>query len=211
MLYTVLDFETTGLDYLTEQVTEIGAIKIDEKGNEVARLHTMVQLTEGKKIPEKVTELTGIKKEDTYNGIPENTALNMLKDFIGSSVVVAQNAPFDLAFLAGSVEPELFICTRALATIDSPFESASLKYVTKRLGVELEGHHRAMNDVEATVQVFLILKDKLEKKGYPITNVVIKEAERPLRFTPLSAIVLDKDKVIEVVEAKEEAEKEGEE
>ena len=33
--YLVLDFETTGLDYKTEQVIEVGAIKYDEELEEL--------------------------------------------------------------------------------------------------------------------------------------------------------------------------------
>lgn len=46
--YVVLDLETTGLDYKSEQITEIGAIKIDEGFNEIDRFHTMVALEEGR-------------------------------------------------------------------------------------------------------------------------------------------------------------------
>src|SRR5699024_10924435 len=114
MGYTVLDFETTGLDYLTEQIIEIGAIKLDNEFNEVGRLHTMVKLTEGKVLKPFVTYLTGITEQDTQQGVSEVDALTMLKLFIGDSVVVAQHAPFDLSFLAKAIEPEFFIDARSL-------------------------------------------------------------------------------------------------
>src|SRR4051794_32984475 len=111
-MYTFLDFETTGLDYLNEQVIEIGAIKLNGDYEEIGRLHTMVQLTEGRELSQFITDLTGIKEEDTYFGVSEVSGLMMLKEFIGNTIVVAQHASFDLSFLSKAFEPDKFICTR---------------------------------------------------------------------------------------------------
>jgi DNA polymerase III subunit epsilon len=192
LAYVVLDFETTGLDYLTEQVIEIGAIKLDKDFNEIGTLHTMVRLTEGNVITPFITELTGIKAEDTYEGLSEATALNMLKDFIGSSVVVAQHAPFDLSFLAKAVEPEYFIDTRSLSRLLNPDEKAGLKDLCKRYGVELE-HHRSISDVKATIEVFQILMKEAQETGTPFLNIVVMSPDRPLNFVPLSATVISLD------------------
>lgn len=189
MAYVVLDFETTGLDYLTEQVIEIGAIKLDREYKEIGRLHTMVKLTEGRTISPFITELTGIKEEDTYEGLSEVTALNMLKDFIGNSVVVAQHAPFDLSFLAKAVEPEYFIDTRSLSRLINPDEPAGLKDLCERYGIELE-HHRSISDVKATIEVFKILMKEAQEKGRPFLNTIVVAPDRPLKFVPLSAVVI---------------------
>lgn len=190
MAYTVLDFETTGLDYLTEQVIEIGAIKLDVNFNEIGRLHTMVRLTEGRELKPFITELTGITKQDTYNGVSEVVGLNMLKDFIGESVVVAQHAPFDLSFLAKAFEPETFIDTRSLSRLLHPDEKAGLKDLCERYNIELN-HHRSISDVEATIEVLKILLDEAQEQGKPVYNVIVVAPDRPLNFTPLSAVVID--------------------
>lgn len=192
MAYVILDIETTGLDYKTDQVIEIGAIKLDTEFNEVGTLHTMVRLSEGQTISPFITELTGIKEEDTYNGLTEVVALNMLKDFIGSSVVVAQHAPFDLAFLAKAVEPEYFIDTRSLSRILHPDEKAGLKDLCERYGIQLK-HHRAMADVKATIEVFKCLLDEAREQGRPFLNIVVATPERPINFVPLSATVISLD------------------
>ena len=186
--YVVLDLETTGLDYKTEQITEIGAIKIDENFNEIDRFHTMVSLEEGRELPEFITKLTGITAEDLIGQPTEGAALADLAEFIGDSIVVAQNAPFDLSFISrGGIEPKLFVCTRALVRYVEPELSASLKDVTARNGISLEGHHRALNDVEATIEVF---KRYVEHASYyRIINRVLDEPSRPLRFVPRDAKV----------------------
>ncbi|MNW58447.1 hypothetical protein D3C74_363140 [compost metagenome] len=58
-----------------------------------------------------------------------------------------------------------------------------------RYGIALNGHHRAMNDVEATLQLYAILREKAEINGISYRNVVVDSAERPLTYTPPGAIV----------------------
>ncbi|MEI2356091.1 3'-5' exonuclease [Mesobacillus zeae] len=186
--YVVLDLETTGLDYTKEQITEIGAIKIDSEFNEIKRFHTMVALAPGKEIPEFITKLTGITAEHLEGAPTEQCSLELLEEFIGDSVVVAQNAPFDLSFISrGGIEPKSFICTRALARFVEPELSASLKDVAARNGIQLNGHHRALNDVEATIKVLKLYTKKAERCCYQ--NTVIDEPSRPLKFTPKNAII----------------------
>ena len=199
-MYTFLDFETTGLDYLNEQVIEIGAIKLNGDYEEIGRLHTMVQLTEGRELSQFITDLTGIKEEDTYFGVSEVSGLMILKEFIGNTIVVAQHASFDLSFLSKAFEPDKFICTRTMSQLLNPYESASLKALTARYGVNLEGHHRSMNDVEATIEVFKIMKEEMDGKGLPVMNALMQSTERPLNFIPLSAIVINKDNYIKQLE-----------
>ncbi|MED3230355.1 DNA polymerase III subunit epsilon [Bacillus velezensis] len=186
--YVVLDLETTGLDYQSEQITEIGAIKIDERFNEIDRFHTMVALEEGRELPEFITKLTGITAADLEGAPTEAEALEKLNEFIGDSIVVAQNAPFDLSFISrGGIEPERFYCTRAMARFVEPELSASLKDVANRNGISLEGHHRALNDVEATIKVFRIYLPHVGRHAFE--NIVQDSADRPLKFKPKNAIV----------------------
>ncbi|MEK4789462.1 3'-5' exonuclease [Bacillus sp. FSL K6-2971] len=193
--YVVLDLETTGLDHKKDQIIEIGAIKIRLGGRvrefeEVSRFHTMVALEEGRDLPEFITNLTGITEEDLEDAPEEWDALDDLKNFIGDAVVVAQNAPFDLSFISrGDIEPERFYCTRAMARFVEPELSASLKDVTKRNGISLDGHHRALNDVEATIEVFRRYLPQVSGEYNDFMNVVMEAPDRPLKFVPKHAMV----------------------
>lgn len=208
MAYTFLDFETTGLDYLTEQVIEIGAIKTDSSFNEIGRLHTMVKLVEGRELTAFIQELTGIKPEDTYTGVSESVGLNMVKDFIGDSIVVCQYASFDLSFLSSAIEPEYFMCTRTMSQLVNPHEKAGLKDLCERYNVELN-HHRAISDVEATIEVFKVLYPLCLEKRLPTLNVLMQTEERPLKYIPLEAVVIGKEAFLknrEEAEAEKDAE-----
>lgn len=193
-VYTVIDFETTGLDYKTEQVIEIAALKVNEDFEEIGRFSTFVRLE--KELPSFITELTNITENDLVHGLQELSALYLLKGFIDDSTVVAQNAPFDLSFLCGDLykEPKYFVCTRAMTKLNEPNESPSLKPTCERHGIQLEGHHRAMNDVKATLEIFKIMKEKSERNGISYLNTVIDTPKRPLTFIPKNSKVIKLEK-----------------
>lgn len=186
--YTVIDIETTGLDHETDHITEIAAIRTDGT-REIGRFQTFVSMPNGVEIPPEVSKLTGIKTEDLDGAPTEWDALLALEAFAYGTTLVAHNAPFDLAFISRVFTTDRFVCTRALSKLIEPQESASLIDVCARYGVELNGHHRAMNDVEATVKVLDKLREIAEINGISYRNVVIDSDERPLKYTPSGAIV----------------------
>lgn len=193
-IFTVLDIETTGLDPTTDHITEIAAIRTDGV-REYGRFQTFVALPAGAEVPKPIIELTGIRTEDLDGAMPLIHALPAFYHFAAGTTWVAHNAPFDFAFIANAfiakmyLNSERFVCTRALAKLVEPEESASLAAVCERHGINLNGHHRAMNDVEATVKVFAKLRETAEINGISYRNVVIDSEERPLSFIPHNAIV----------------------
>ncbi|MNC24483.1 DNA polymerase III PolC-type [compost metagenome] len=192
-IVTVIDAETTGLDHTTDHITEIAAIRAevsaDGKIREIGRFQTFVALSGNAEIPEFITELTGISADDLRGAPSLYRAYHSLMYFAHKSTIVAHNASFDLAFLGFPSLTQGFVCTRALSRLVDPDESAKLADVCVRYNVPLNGHHRAMNDVEATLQVYAKLRDKAEDAGITYRNVVIDSEERPLKYTPPGAIV----------------------
>ncbi|MDQ0976631.1 DNA polymerase-3 subunit epsilon [Neobacillus niacini] len=188
-MYIVFDFETTGLDYKTEQVIEIAGAKLDENLNPIGTYNTMVALNEGRTLPQFIRQLTGISAEDLKDGKPEDVAMQELKEFIGDDIVIAQFASFDLSYLSKVLLPERFICTRSMARMLRPTEYASLKNLIKIYGIDNLDPHRAYADVEATIEVFKAQKKECDEQGIEYMNVLIDSNERPLSYVPDNAIV----------------------
>lgn len=193
--YVFIDFETTGLDAKTEQVIEIGAIKIGADGS-YSDFHTFVKLDEGRVLSDFIKNYTGITEDDLANGVSEEKALRALWDFIYTGnnglepVVVAHHAPFDFSFLAKyRLYPREFICTRVLAKQAEPNEKAGLADVTKRHNIPLVGHHRALNDVAPLIEILKKLVPIAESNGKLYRNYIINDVERPLSFIPAYATV----------------------
>ncbi|WP_342439297.1 3'-5' exonuclease [Paenibacillus sp. FSL L8-0436] len=200
-IITVIDVETTGLDHTADHITEIAAIRAEVSADgsggfkirEIGRFQTYVALPDGVVIPPEITELTRISADDLHGAPTLERALTALWYFARHSYIIAHNAPFDLAFVIRIFSTigysGEFVCTRALSRLVDPEESARLADVCARYGVPLNGHHRAMNDVDATLHVYAILREKAEINGITYRNVVIDSEERPLKYVPPGAIV----------------------
>ena len=156
--YVVVDLEMTGLSAKNDQIIEIGAIKIKEN-QVVETFETMVDPK--RKIPARVTELTGITDDMVSGAMDRDTAIKGLLDFIGDSILVGQNILFDYSFLkqwaVNHKRPlELKGCdTLKLARVLLPPEqSKRLDALCAYFGIERKRDHRAMDDAMETWQLF---------------------------------------------------------
>ena len=70
----IFDTETTGIDFDTDRIIELGGVAIEERG-EVDSLNCLIRLPEGKTLPPFIVDLTGITDEElAQNGVSEETA-----------------------------------------------------------------------------------------------------------------------------------------
>ncbi len=165
----VFDIETTGLSSINDMITEIGAIKVRD-GNVV---ETFSQLINPERpISEFITNLTGITNEMVTDKPKINQVINSFNEFIGSSVLVAHNATFDIGFIREQmrlVNLELenpILDTLELArTIFPSLKNHKLDSLAKHLDVNLENHHRALDDAQATKDILFKTLEILEEKG----------------------------------------------
>ena len=191
--YLVLDFETTGLDYKTEQVTEVGVIKYDEDFNEIGMFHTYVKLQNDRVLSDFIKDHTGITEDKLEYGMSEQLALAIVDAMIDDdTIVVAQFAPFDFGYLSNQyIFPENYICTKTLTDIAEPYERSNLGETCKRNGIILENAHTAMGDTMATKE---LLQLRLSQGLGIYQNHVTEQPDRPLRFMPHNTVaVLDKE------------------
>lgn len=203
--YTVLDFETTGLDNQSERITQIAAIKFELEENKflpkskiinVSQFETLVNPE--KEIPEFITNLTGIDNEKVKDAPKENEAIKQLIEFMGEdTIIVAQNAPFDLGFLhhatlrAGIVPIVYdFFCTRAMAAILFPGISHKLVDMVKLFDIPLEEAHNAIFDAKATINLFLKLNVISDNFGIDFMNKLVHHPDRKMNFEPLNKIII---------------------
>lgn len=153
----VFDFETTGLDPdKDDRVIEMAALRI-RGGQIVAEFSALVAQTEYaiSGLPPKITEITGITTEMMRFGIVEKAAFRTLLGMMQGCTLVAHNAAFDLFFLhcaldrlAGTTFTYPFLDTLTIAR-DRHTYPHKLEDMTRRYGIELNGAHRALNDVHA--------------------------------------------------------------
>ncbi len=162
--YVVFDLETTGLDPHREAITEIGAVKIE--GGEIVDTFSSF-INPKRKIPPKITELTGITDEMVADAPDCEVVLQRFLDFAGDATLLAHNANFDMGFLRANTK----VNNRAVDTIEifkkryPGLKSYGLSSVAKYLNVPLE-HHRALNDAQCLAQMFLMSQPKGDNRTY---------------------------------------------
>lgn len=161
--YVVIDLEMTGLSAKTDQIIEIGAIKIKEN-RIVERFGTLVN--PACKIPTRVVDLTGITDEMVQEGMEKDEAVSQLLDFIEGQILVGQNIGFDYSFLKQWAvnhkrHLEVKACdTLKIARVLLPAEQPkNLEALCSYFGIERAREHRAMDDAIETWQVFEKLKE----------------------------------------------------
>lgn len=160
----VFDIETTGLDPETDQIIELGAVKI-ENGNIIEKFSTFVKPT--KKIPYEVVELTGISEDMVADAPPIELVMKDFYEFTRGCTISGHNViGFDIKFIRREAENLGLEFDNPLIDTMNEARVARLKItrfnlgaVTKALGITLEGAHRAWNDAYATAQVLLKLNE----------------------------------------------------
>lgn len=94
--YVSIDLETTGLDPKRDKIIEIGAVKVVE--NQVAdQFSTFVN--PGRKLEQRITELTGIRDEQLMGAPYIEEVLGELFTFLGELPLLGHSILFDYSFL----------------------------------------------------------------------------------------------------------------
>lgn len=160
--YTVYDIETTGKNYQTAEIIEIGAVKYD-KGKEIDSFNVLVNI-EPNKIPKKVKELTGITDELlSEQGIGLKEAIESFIQFIGDSILLGYNiTTFDNYAIAQACDKyqidfsNNFVDAYYLARKNlKDIENHKLSTVAEHYGLSTEGAHRALFDCRMTNSIYI--------------------------------------------------------
>lgn len=168
--YIVFDLETMGLNSHKNEIIEIGAIKL--KGRRIVDKYSQL-INPKKKIPKKISELTGITDNMVENMPTIEEVLPAFMEFVGDATLVAHNAVFDIGFIKRDVKRYLgydynpaVIDTLQMARDLYPDQKGyGLKPMTKFLNVGLENHHRAVDDSQATANMFIIFLERYLEIG----------------------------------------------
>lgn len=94
--YVSIDLETTGLNPKRDRIIEIGAIRV-EQGQIVEEFSTFVD--PGRKLEERITELTGIRDEDLTDAPQLDEVFPKLLEFMGELPLLGHSILFDYSFL----------------------------------------------------------------------------------------------------------------
>lgn len=169
--FCVIDLETTGATPLSAAITEVGAV-IYQGGQEVDRFQTLINPE--RLIPASIVMLTGISNSMVADAPKIADVLNELVAFIGTSVVVAHNARFDLGFINAALLnndhqhlTNEVVDTVALARrlVRNEVPNCKLRTLAFSLRLDHQPSHRAINDVLATGDLLYFLIERASRFG----------------------------------------------
>jgi predicted DnaQ family exonuclease/DinG family helicase len=166
--YIALDIETTGFDFLENEIIEIGAVKYTDS-KPIEKFSVFVKPK--KKVPQFIKQLTHITDEQLTSGETLKNALTLLKEFLRNDIIVCHNTSFDIGFINTKlgecgypILSNQTIDTLTLSRIYLPYIlNHKLETVAKYLKVSLENAHRAIFDAEATGSILIKLLDFIDE------------------------------------------------
>ena len=187
LAYVVFDTETTGLfPERGDEIVQLAAVRI-VNGRRVPGEALDLLVNPGRPIPRASSAIHGVTDAMVADAISVQEAVERFHSFAEGAVIVAHNAPFDMAFLSRR-EAELGIrfvnpildTVLLSAAVFGLSENHTLDDLVNRLGVDLPSsqRHTAMGDTMATAEVFLKLKQVLQARGIERLNEVLTEVKR---------------------------------
>lgn len=193
--FVVFDIETTGFSPRTDEITEIGAVKVKDG---VIIDHFSQLINPNRPIPEEVQKLTGITPALISEEPMIDKVIFDFYDFCKDTVLVAHNAAFDTRFIRRDMTKynlkfnfdvvDTLYLARALVPDMKRFNLGAL---SKKFGVSLVNAHRAVNDAQATALVFIkLLELAKDKDAISNLNILSKNINPAVLFeSPVSILV----------------------
>jgi len=168
--FVVCDLETTGMAASAAGIIEIGAARV-RGGRVVAEFQQLVN--PGTWLPPFITRLTGIDAAMLAEQPSIAQVWLRFVEFLGTDVLVAHNARYDLAFLnatsvahCGRPLTNPSLCTLKLARRLLPtLRRRGLDALASHFALPLNDRHRALGDVRLTVEVLFRLLESLAARG----------------------------------------------
>ncbi len=161
MNFLVIDLETTGLNPNTDEIIEIGAVKIID-GVITDTLQTLVKPLHT--VPDEIVALTGISNQMIADAPRLSEAVALLNHFAdGEFYWVAHNKNFESSFLNPLLNrPLAWIDTIDIAKILLPFNRYSrLGALLEQFSIKHDELHRALADARGTADLLLLMLKQL--------------------------------------------------
>ncbi len=186
--FAVLDFETTGVSGKKNRVIEIGIVQV--KNLEIVDSYRTF-INPGLLIPYHITKITGITDADVHDAPFFEDVTSQVVDFIGESVLVAHNLPFDFSFLKNEfmradifLPPMQSLCTLKLARKMYPeLKSKSLGNLVKHFGIRHKHVHRALGDAMVTAKLLskMITQLKEDQNITTLNELLAYQSVAPIK------------------------------
>ncbi|WP_068089002.1 3'-5' exonuclease [Polycladidibacter stylochi] len=184
--FMVFDSETTGLMPSKDDIVQIGAVRV-VGGRIIPGEELDLLVNPGRPIPPSSTKVHGISDLMVIGAPDCVTATSLLHGFARDAVIVAHNAPFDMAFvnryakISGDQWDHPILDSVLLsAVVFGAEQEHTLDALCQRLGITIaeEVRHTALGDALATGEALCKLLPILQSRGYDTLEKVIEQTRK---------------------------------
>ncbi|MBK0326670.1 3'-5' exonuclease [Rhodobacteraceae bacterium F11138] len=186
LCFVVFDTETTGLLPHKDKVVQIGAVRV-VRGRIIPGESLDLLVNPEIPIPPASSRVHGITDQMVSGAPCIDQAGRVLHDFCRDAVIVAHNAPFDMAFLHRH-DGQMGVCwdhpildtVLLSAVLFGITETHSLDSLCERLGVTIPEplRHTALGDARATAEALCLMLPMLKARGMNTLGDVIGETRK---------------------------------
>ncbi len=186
LIYSVFDTETTGLLPHKDEVVQLGAVRV--VGGRIVPGEVMDELVDpGCPIPPSSTKVHKVTNAMVAGKPNIVTISQRFHVFSKDAVIVAHNAPFDMAFLRRHAPRADLDWTNPVldtvllsAVVFGASQTHTLDALCQRLGVTIPMHlrHTALGDAQATAEVLVKLLPMLDGMGLHSFGDVVAETKK---------------------------------
>lgn len=174
MYFVIMDLEwNNSFNKLTQkfmnEIIEIGAVKLDDKLNEVGTFSELIRPVISKKLRSRIKNLTNISNEEVRTGRPFAEVIKEFEEWVGDDAVVMSWGDTDLRTLLTNFK--WFLKKNSVTFIDKyadlqkycqcfinmeNVQQAGLSYAAQCLEIDPEKypHHRALDDSILSAECF---------------------------------------------------------
>jgi len=187
--FIAFDTETTGLDPASGRIVEIGAVKFDRRGV-IARYNVLINPE--MPMPEEAGKVNGITDEMLKDKPLIADVFPDFFDFIGTGVLVAHNAPFDINYVNAELKragkPPLsnkVVDTRIFAKEVFPgLSSYALQDLAVQFGITALEAHRAEDDARVCMELFEKILSRFLKNNPELVEKIRAETDAASLLAP---------------------------
>lgn len=175
--FTIIDIETTGLDYNFCDIIEVAALRV-RNGAVVDSFSSLIQppltysydddddeIETSYYVDEFISRLTGITNEMLQDAPRKRDILPQFLEFVGNDILIGHNIGFDVNFIYDAALKLGFKFTndhintvRIAKKVEPNQEDYRLSGLAHRLGITNGTNHRALGDCETTFNLYTYLR-----------------------------------------------------
>ncbi len=180
----ILDTETTGLNFDTDKIIEIGIVEL--KDNVLTQNYFHEYINPEKDISLSAQKIHGISNEFLIDKPVFSKIAQKLLDFIKDDIIIIHNAEFDINFINNQLQNcgfnrinNIIIDTIKLAKKEFPGQAVNLDSLCRKLNVNntRQNYHGALLDATLLSKVYLKLTTGKQESLKLIDNKFFKLTE----------------------------------